>query len=74
MIPLKKRLDEKKKTLASASKDVETYNQEKFNLLSSKEKSLHQKAFVTNVNDPDYHSLESVTYDDNGQERKMVCF
>ncbi len=68
---LKKGLDEKKKTLANATKDIEKYNQEKFNNLSSRKKNLHRKAFVTNTNDPDYHSLETLTYDDNGQERKM---
>lgn len=68
---LKKNIEQKQNAIAKASKEIETYNQEKFNQLSAREKNLHQKAFVTNLNDPDYHSLESLTYDDSGTERKM---
>jgi phospholipase C len=68
---LKKTIDEKQQSLDNAIKEIKEYNQEKYNSLSPKEKNLHHKAFVTNVNDPDYHKLESLTYEDNGVLRKM---
>ena len=40
-----------------------------FDKLTPKQQDLHKRAFVTNRNDPDYHNLEQITYDDNGTER-----
>ena len=37
--------------------------------LTPEQLDLHRRAFVTNRNDPDYHNLETITYDDNGTER-----
>ena len=39
--------------------------------LSPAEQALHRKAFETNTGDPYYHSLEDLTYKDNGTERTM---
>jgi phospholipase C len=68
---IKKKLYEKKIELNSSIKELSEHNQEKFNNLSYKDKNLHQKAFVTNINDPDYHSLEEINYDDNGNSRNL---
>jgi phospholipase C len=68
---IRKNLHEKKKALDEAMREIKEYSQEKFDSLSSKDKSLHQKAFVTNINDPDFHSLEEITYDDNGVQRNF---
>lgn len=68
---VKKVIENKQKELKECTAEIEVKNQETFNSLSAKEKALHQKAFATNTNDPHYHSLESVTYDDNGVERTM---
>ena len=70
-ITVQKELDRKKKSLEGAIKEIKDYSQEKFDSLSLKDKGLHQKAFVTNVNDPDYHSLEEITYEDNGTTRNL---
>ncbi len=70
-IAVQKELDRKKKSLEGAIKEIKDYSQEKFDSLSLKDKSLHQKAFVTNVNDPDYHSLEEIKYEDNGTMRNL---
>ena len=52
--------------------EIKTYNQEKFRQAFRRRiKSLHRKAFVTNVNDPDYHSLEEIVYEDNGVKRNL---
>jgi phospholipase C len=39
--------------------------------LSAREQELHRRAFVTNVGDPDYHSLETISFEDGGQTVKM---
>ncbi len=38
---------------------------------SEYQQALHDKAFATNDFDPDYHSLETFTYDDHGTKRTM---
>jgi phospholipase C len=68
---MQKELDEKKKALNDAIKESKEYTQEKFDALSSIDKNLHGKAFITNINDPDYHSLEEITYEDSGTMRNL---
>src|SRR5450755_2822149 len=68
---LEKSIQELQKKLHDVKNELNDYNTDKYNRLSSREKSIHLKAFVTNVNDPDYHSLESLTYDDQGTERTL---
>jgi len=66
-----KKIKEKKKSLDGANKDLERYNASNFENLPASEQKLHQKAFVTNVNDPDYHSLEEITYQENDINRNF---
>ncbi|HEY0272332.1 MAG TPA: alkaline phosphatase family protein, partial [Chitinophaga sp.] len=47
------------------------YNTQAYNALSSSEKSLHEKAFSTNRNDPFYHEVAALEYDDNGTHRSL---
>jgi phospholipase C len=68
---LQKSIDEKTKQLEDVLQEMKSGNEHKFDTLSEKEKSLHQNAFVTNVNDPDYHSLEDIIYDDQGIRRNF---
>lgn len=52
--------------------EEKTYSKENWDKLSQFEKNIHQKAFTTNINDPDgYHELVKVSYDDNGTKREM---
>lgn len=51
--------------------DVKKYSATEFDKLSAFEKAIHQKAFTTNTADPDYHTLEEVDYNDNGQPKKI---
>jgi phospholipase C len=45
---------------------------ENWDNLSEFHKSIHRKAFTTNVDDPEgYHELVKVSYDDNGTTREM---
>lgn len=68
---IQKNIDEKTKQLAAVSQAINSGNLEKFSSLSEKEKNLHQKAFVTNINDPDYHTLEEINYEDDGVKRNF---
>ncbi|MGN6179341.1 MAG: phosphocholine-specific phospholipase C [Mucilaginibacter sp.] len=52
-------------------KDREAYRPEHFDALTDYQKNLHLKAFDSNVNDPHYHALEPLTYDDNGTQRTL---
>ena len=68
---IQKSIDEKTKKLESLMQEIKKYNRENFDRLSPDAKNLHRKAFVTNVNDPHYHSLEEIEYEDNGTKRRL---
>ncbi|WP_437185199.1 phosphocholine-specific phospholipase C [Planctomicrobium sp. SH668] len=59
------------KSLDSLQKDVAEFTEENFNRLSERAKSLHQRAFTTNVSDPHYRELETVEYNDEGKKRTI---
>lgn len=69
--PLKKLLNEMRADLDAATKEKENWKPEMFEKLSERDKNLHKKAFVSNTNDPHYHSLETLKYDDNGIQREL---
>lgn len=66
-----KQLADKKAELESVKKAITEWTEESFNKLSDFEKSIHLKAFVTNIGDPDYHKLEKLAYNDNGIQREV---
>ncbi|MES2810494.1 MAG: phospholipase C, phosphocholine-specific, partial [Bacteroidota bacterium] len=63
----------KKKTeeLEKIKAEITEWTQERFDRLSDHEKNIHLKAFTTNINDPDYHHLSKLTYDDNSTQREV---
>jgi len=67
----KRDLDKAKALLQSAKADHEKWSAESFEKLSPREKNLHEKAFCTNVDDPSYHELTTLTYRDGETERQM---
>ncbi|QMU29156.1 phosphocholine-specific phospholipase C [Adhaeribacter radiodurans] len=67
----KKQLDKKRKDLVAILQEQKEWTPERYNKLSDREKSIHAKAFVTNLHDPDYHELTRLTYNDNGTEREV---
>jgi len=69
--PLKKKITQKTAQLAKYKAELAKYNPENFAQLSAFEQHLHQKAFTTNIADPNYHQLEELAYDDQGTERKL---
>ena len=60
-----------KKNLEINAEDQRNCTQDKFEKLSPFEKSIHQKAFVTNRNDPFYHELTSIKYKEGNEEREV---
>jgi phospholipase C len=68
---LKRRIERGKSELAISQEDVVKYTPANYEKLSAEEKALHQKAFTTNVNDPDYHTLDTLKYQDGGTDREM---
>lgn len=57
-------LKEKQASLKIANEELIRWSPENFAKLSQREKNIHQKAFTTNVNDPDYRSVATVEYQD----------
>lgn len=65
-----KKPDQKKRfetLIAELEEDQTLYSPENYAKLSQKEKNLHEKAFTTNINDPDYWNLE-IGQDENGEK------
>jgi phospholipase C len=58
------------KKLELISKELDFLERNPLESLNPQQQDLHRRAFVTNRNDLDYHSLETITYQDNGIERK----
>lgn len=70
---IEKNPDQKKRLeamLAEVQEDQVKYHPDNYSKLSNEEKNLHEKAFTTNVHDPDYWKLE-IGKDENG-ERLVV--
>jgi len=68
---LKKQLRQMKSNLEDINKEREKWKAGMFEKLSERQKSLHKKAFDTNKNDPDYHNLANLKYNDNGIGREL---
>jgi phospholipase C len=65
------RLAAAKRLLANIQTAQSKYTDANFNNLSQKQKGLNNNAFVTNSNDPFYHDLTSLKYNDGGTEREL---
>lgn len=60
-----------RKLLANIEKDKLQYTQEAYNNLPEAERKLNAKAFTVNSNDPHYHELTTIKYEDDGMEREL---
>jgi len=69
---LKKRIDEYQKFLVKNAEEQKIFTIEKYNRLTDREKTIHNKAFTTNKNHPDYHTLSSLKYQDGNTEREVM--
>ncbi|WP_343703908.1 phospholipase C, phosphocholine-specific [Chitinophaga sp.] len=68
---LQRKIQRRKDLLAYAEKTLNMVAQTPFGALPQREQQLHKKAFTTNVNDPDYHSLTRLQYKDGDTEREV---
>jgi phospholipase C len=60
-----------KKALEVSLEEQKKYTPENYAKLTQREKNLHTKAFTTNVNDPFYHELTTLKYEDGSTSREM---
>jgi phospholipase C len=60
-----------KKLLSNFNTAQQKFNAETYNALSKKHKDLNNNAFTTNINDPEYHELASLQYNDGGTDRTL---
>lgn len=70
-LAIETQLSKLKKNLESVKKEQQEWNQDRFDQLSEREKNIHKNAFVTNSNDPAYHELTEMTYNDHGVKRTV---
>ena len=68
---LKKEIENLRKSLALNSRDQGLFTHSAFENLSQREKSLHEKAFTINREDPDYHHLTTLSYMDGNEPRSL---
>lgn len=68
---IQKEITKKKEVLTDTNKQLSQWSTENFEKLSTQQKNIFQKAFTTNTGDPDYLSLSTLTYEDNGTEREL---
>lgn len=64
-------LKKKQRELDNVKTEMKEWTQERFDKLTDFEKNIHRNAFVTNVADPDYHTLETFTYTESGEKRDV---
>ncbi len=69
---LEKQRDDATKALDGIQKEIAEYTEEGWGILAAREKAIHEKAFCTNAGDPDFRTLETHTYDDNGESRRIA--
>lgn len=70
---LKSDIEKKKQVLQEANDELGKWTKENFDKLSEYQKELYQRAFTTNDDDPDYHTLEALKYEANGKERELMA-
>ncbi|MGV3614071.1 MAG: phosphocholine-specific phospholipase C [Fimbriimonas sp.] len=66
-----KAIDAKRAEVKRNESERAKWNAENWERLSAREKSLHRKAFCVNSGDPDWRQLETLTYRDGDEERKV---
>lgn len=67
----RKKIGDYKKYLLRNLQEQQIYTLEKYNQLTEQEQHIHNKAFTTNKNDPHYHELTSLKYQDGTTEREV---
>ena len=60
-----------KRSVKAARDSLAEGRQASYEKLTPQQKDLYHAAFVTNADDPDYHTLETLSYTEDGKERSM---
>lgn len=68
---LSKSYDNQAALLEKYEEDLAQYSEENLGKFSAMERDLHKRAFVSNRGDPDYLKLSTITYEENGEKRKV---
>jgi phospholipase C len=68
----KNNLEKKKEVLGETLKEIESWTEDNYERLSAYEKNLFEKAFRTNVGDPDFMQLETLTYKEGSDEHQVT--
>lgn len=68
---IQKRIETLTAQLSSTQKDLAEFTAEKFAQLSARDKSLHERAFVTNQSDPAFRELSEIHYTDGGKVHRV---
>jgi phospholipase C len=68
---IQKNITRAQRSLEQNKQDQIEYTRENYNQLPQWQKSIHEKAFTTNIGDPNYHQLTTLEYDDNGIKRAV---
>ncbi len=61
----------KQGVLTSAHAELEQWGEESYQKLSQEARNLYEKAFTTNRRDPDFRSLETLSYESEGEQREV---
>lgn len=68
---LQRELERKEALLKTLPEDLLKYTRENFDKLPERAQNLHSKAFTTNSNDPAYHQLTTLRYQDGEHAREL---
>lgn len=70
-VPLNKQLAQKNQQLLKYKQEAHRWSPDSFKKLTPFQRSIHRRAFTTNIGEPDYHETEPFVYQDNGDLREM---
>ncbi len=68
---LSKTYDNQEALLQKYEGDLARYSEENLKKIPAIQRDLHKRAFVSNREDPDYLKLSTITYEENGEKRKV---
>ena len=67
----KRELEYLRHVLQTSIEEQKKYTLANYQKLTAREQKLHERAFTTNVNDPDYHRLTTIRYKEGNEEREI---
>lgn len=69
---LRARIEHNKNRISELEAQIPGNGEERYNQLTEQQRVLHHAAFVTNAAHPDYHSLEELSFTNEGKPQKML--